>query len=154
MSDCICFTDPPLTLPNCPVHGRSAPMPDPTGARPSEREPYRVEVEREECAKCKTGTLYTVEGPNGVCIGQSFYDRVDAEECAVELNGVHERAESRLAARVRAAAEAVLKQRGEGFDSVQFVADDADDDLAATFARALLAMLDALPPPQEGEHGE
>ena len=51
---------------------------------------YKVIVDKKPCPHCGEGMLWTVEGPDGICIGQSFMDFVDAEETAGTLNGAYE----------------------------------------------------------------
>lgn len=51
---------------------------------------YKVKLDRAACTACGEGTLWTVVGPDGVAIGQSFADEVDAEETAGMLNAAYE----------------------------------------------------------------
>jgi hypothetical protein len=51
---------------------------------------YRVIVDSSPCGHCGLGGSWTVEGPDGVAIGESFDEEADADETAELLNAVHE----------------------------------------------------------------
>jgi hypothetical protein len=67
-----------------------------------ERGPYRVIVDVEKCPHCGGGKSWTVEGPDGACIGVS-YGEPEGETKAEEMAGM-------LNAAFRLGAESVRKE--------------------------------------------
>ena len=53
--------------------------------------PYFIEVERPLCRYCKNPATWTVIGPDGYGIGQTFEHEVDAVEIADMLNDAYRR---------------------------------------------------------------
>ena len=49
-------------------------------------EPYTVIVDDKPCKHCDNGMTWTIEGPDGIAIGRSFYDKEDAEDLADDMN--------------------------------------------------------------------
>jgi predicted regulator of Ras-like GTPase activity (Roadblock/LC7/MglB family) len=60
----------------------------------SEHDAYAVEVDQLGCKTCGHGRTWTVVGPDGVAIGQSFEDHADAEDLAALLSHVHDAAKA------------------------------------------------------------
>lgn len=58
-------------------------------SKPAKREPYVVVEDRAGCAHCKAGTVYAIEGPDGVCLGTMFESREQAEDLADMLSDAH-----------------------------------------------------------------
>lgn len=54
------------------------------------RDPYTVECDRGGCEICGSGATWTVVGPDGYALGQSFEDKEVAEDLAGYMNGAHE----------------------------------------------------------------
>ena len=52
-------------------------------------EPYKVVQDEAGCEKCQAGSTWTVEDPDGVCIGTSYINKEDAEYMAEMMNGAY-----------------------------------------------------------------
>jgi len=64
----------------------------PVESRTEEQDAYKAILETEACARCHEGETWTVKGPDGLCIGQSWAG--DEAECnsletAEMLNGAY-----------------------------------------------------------------
>lgn len=54
------------------------------------KEPYFVEVNNDGCSRCGHDRTWTVVGPDGVALGQSWVDEDDAQDVADWLNEAYE----------------------------------------------------------------
>jgi len=67
--------------------GTPAPVPERRDPLPHQ---YTVEVDDKACEHCERGQTWTVVGPDGAGIGESFADQADAEETCEMLNAAFE----------------------------------------------------------------
>ena len=86
-------TTDPMTCPIC-TGPKKADEPECSVCRDEPRsEAYTAVLETEACARCHEGETWTVKGPDGLCIGQSWAGdeaQCNALETAEMLNGAFE----------------------------------------------------------------